>query len=615
MTLQGQPALPNPHQTVRERIEYMAHRIKAKESLPPGAEVSMADMAEVVLRMIGEYARRMRDALNLYKPLPGECTLFHASMAQTRLIYGSNQSSKTVTASAEIARIARGMDPYNKRDKKDLVILAVGKDGDHIGDTMWEKLWMPGLFEIVPDEVTGAWRAVRPDPNNLQEIDPIDLDRKDLWMPSPPLIPPSALRGGAKGIAWDKKNANIPRKVYFANGTKIYFHSSNGSPRQGYEVDVGWFDEEIENERWYGETQARLLKRNGIFIWSATPQASTAQLLELHDRCVCGEENIAEFKVLLEDNPYVPKQAKINLYNSLKHDPDNLAVRYYGEWAILGRKVYQMYDLEKQGVDPFTPPDDWMRVLAIDPGTSACAAVALAVKPPKKEEDEDDYEPEHGQENINARKKTIGHPEEVHCYKEIFLKNATAKQLAEAVKEITHGHKWEVFIIDHNGGRQRPMGHSYTVAEHYYAEFTRLGIQSRLSEHGFEWGSNEVSGRELSLKRWLTPDADGKTILKIHRGLDFLDKQFKDRYYKKTDPTKREERTQHDVLDALEYACAYFDAWRPVCFSGLYYHKPVKSEGGPMTPYDHFLKFKKDEQRKNRLSLGRGLSLGSLGGD
>ena len=321
------------------------------------------------------------------------------------------------------------------------------------------------------------------------------------------------------------------------------------------------------------------------------------------------EPNIEEFKVLLEDNPYIPAQARVNLYNSLKHDPDNLAVRYYGDWAILGRKVYQMYDPEVQGVPAFEPPEDWMRILAIDPGTSAAAAIALAVPPPAKVEDEQEID-EDGEVKVKA--KQAGFPTEIHCYKEIFLKNATAAQFAQAVKGITGNHKWEVFVIDHNGGRQRPMGHSYTIAEHYHAEFKRLGIQSRLSEHSFEWGSNETHGRELSLKRWMMPDPSGKTILKIHEGLTFLDQQLKNRYYKKTDPTKREERTQHDVVDALEYGCAYFDNWRPVCFSGLYYHKPEKVEGGPLTPYDIFLKYKKDEQRKNRLQAGRGLSLGPL---
>jgi hypothetical protein len=90
-------------------------------------------------------------------------------------------------------------------------------------------------------------------------------------------------------MAWEKKGQNVPRRVELTNGSVCMFHSSKGNPRQGIELDLFHCDEELENKKWITESQARLLKRDGIMIASYTPQNSTPEYYALHQRAERGD--------------------------------------------------------------------------------------------------------------------------------------------------------------------------------------------------------------------------------------------------------------------------------------------------------------------------------------
>tara|TARA_R110000803_G_scaffold205530_4_gene272290 strand:+ start:10698 stop:12449 length:1752 start_codon:yes stop_codon:yes gene_type:complete len=532
-----------------QAIELLAERTKTKVRVPKGsAEVPMGKLCRIAMNLIFAYSERLKDALHLYVPISDSARAFHASKVHIRLLSGSNQAGKTTTAEAEFARIWRGIDPYEKRAKNNLRILACGKDGDHIGQVMWRKLWWPGAFDIVPDEITGEWRVVRADPNTAEGIAEVDLERRDKWMPSPPLVPPQEI----KNIAWDKMNLNIPRLVTLKNGSEAMFHTSKGSPRQGIDLDLFHCDEELENKSWITESKARLLKRHGIMIASYTPQASTPEYFDLHRRVLSGDASVEEFSLLLDENPYIPLAAKKELYNDLKDDPDELDVRYFGKYAIAGRMVYSEWSMDMLGIEPFEVPDDWMRIMVVDPGARYQAALFAAVSP---------------------------EAESIHLYREMHLQNKTAKDVAAAVNEETGKNKFEVFIIDYRGGRQTAMGHSDTIADHYSEELAALGVQSRVSGSNFVWGSDQVRGRELSLKRWIQPVGKGKTILRVHLGkCPKLCKQVESRYYDKRNPGKRDDKITHDLVDCLEYLAAYFDDYKGRTDSGLYWELPVEAK-------------------------------------
>ncbi len=192
------------------------------------------------------------------------------------------------------------------------------------------------------------------------------------------------------------------------------------------------------------------------------------------------------------------------------------------------------------------PPQDWMKILVVDPGTRRSGCLCLGVPPPPKDQ-EGDY-----------------HPTEVHAYAEMMFYNADASSMAKGIKELTGNMKFETFIIDHRAGRQTPMGFAHTIQEQYAAELEKLDVKSRRSASGFEWGSDDVDGRELLLKDWMRKP---NPILRVHRGMYDLNKQMIDFYRKKSDTTKREEKKPLELVHCLEYGAAHFNG-------RLYYNEP-----------------------------------------
>lgn len=470
----------------------------------------------------------------------------------------------TLTAEAEFAYIGRGMDPYRKRPDRDQKMLAVGKDFAHVGQVMWRKLHWTGAFEIIIDEDTGLWRSVRPDPKNPTQIDPRDLARKSEWMPAPPLIPPAAIAE----MAWESKGEGIPSIVKLKNGTEMMFRTSNGKPPNGVQLDFIHFDEEITNSDWYPEMVPRLVRKGGLFIWSATPQSQTPQFFGLHRDCLAGDPDVAEFTLLIQDNPYMlPDDKEAMRRRLLSYGEDEYAVRWLGKYAIQGREVYPTYDLSVQGYDQEVVPDDWMTVAVIDPGSQVSAFALFAVDPESRA---------------------------LHVIGECELRNKDASHLASALKSMLAGRTPEAYIIDKRGGIQIPMGRSNSTAEHYYAEFRRQRLpDARINPGGFVYGCDIPAAREQSVKRLLN---DGK--LRFRRGHCFkMDQQIKNRFYDKNDPDKRERRTTHDLVDILEYAAAFFDE------TGLYYHKP-KQNVLVLSSYDQkvYDSFKKKKKRGWKLS-------------
>lgn len=538
------------------------------KSLPPeanvGKVVSASLHAEYAMRLIAAYCRRLKDALNLYLPLPA-ADRFHASTCRIRLLNGSNQAGKSLSAMAEFARIVRGMDPYKKRSAKNLVTLSIGKDQKHVGQVMWRKLWMPGEFEIVKDEQTGAWRSVRPDPNDPLHVDPSDLARKREWQPSPPLIPPSCV----DRIAWEDKAAGVPSLVVFNNGTESWFCTSNGEPRQGIQVDLANIDEEVNGKYWLPEIWPRLVKRDGIFFWSYTPQESTPEAYALYQRFENGDPGVRAFPLLIEDNPYLTDEAKIALYRDYaSQGAEQVRVRWYGEHAIASRVVYPEFLEEFHEVDAFPIPHNWMRIATIDPGTTTAAALFGAVPP---------------------------HASHLDIYDELVVKNDDADAFARAFREKAGTNVFEVRIIDKKAGDQRSMGRSNTVAEHYQEAFERAGIPAaRISGRGFSFGTPDVQARELSVKRFLN-----EQLVRLHRGkTSQLVRQIKGRLRDIRNPERRESRTEHDLCDDLEYMIAYFDG------RGLYYTAPPSYKPSTMSPYDRSVMrfFDRDMQKERRRS-------------
>lgn len=510
--------------------------------------------------VIAELARRKIEALRLYEPLP-EQQRFHADGRRTRLVRGSNRGGKTLPAAVEIARAVTGQDPYGKYPKEDGRCFAVGKDQRHIGQVMWRKLSRADAFKMIRDRVTNQWRAFRP--WNLE-----DLDREAQAKWAPPLIPPRMI----KEIAWELKKENVPAVVRLTNGWEISFYSSLGKPPQGSDIDLWWFDEEIVDPEWFPEISARTLDRMGRGVWSATPQAGTDQLFELHERAEANDPDVGEFVILLADNPHIKEAAKVALAKDLTDE--QRAVRIGGDFAILGFKVYPEFSMAKHGVEPFEFRADDTFFMVVDPGYQVCAVLFGMVRK--------------GEAHLNL-------------YDELYLQDCDSNKFAEAVQHKTIGKVFQAFYIDPHMGIHSELGTGRTVMRQYSDALAERKIRSRATGSEFLLASDDVQGGLLAVHDALRVRADGTTKLRVFRGrLPNFEAEIK-RYHRKrvggviVEAPNNRGRTH--LMDATRYMVLADPKW-------------VKPSAGKTAPSGAKKAFLDKQERRRSAGEGSFINLG-----
>lgn len=514
------------------------------------------------------------EAMRLYLPLPA-AEAFHASTAKWRVIDGSNRAGKTLAAAAEAVRAWLGCDPHDKYPKTNGNSLVVGLDGDHIA-MMWKKCAEPGAFSMIRDERTRLWRAVRPDPAVPTQLDPYDDAYREKWREAPPLISPRMISGRP---AWDDRAKGIPRYVKFTTGWTSLWRSSEGKSPQGEHYNLGWVDEQITNEQFYlemcrglvglGETAQH--KPRGM--WSATPQTSNPQLLDLRESADAGSEDNNAFQLLIDDNPFIPADEKRAFFESLSDDERE--VRYYGKYAITGRRVYPSYNaMGIHGCEPFEIPPHWTRYVWVDPGRQHCGCLFFAIDPDEKH---------------------------VYVYDGFDLRNGTAQKWAAEVKQRETEHSFEAFGIDQQMGKETPVGHADNVAHHYFQALLEVGVRPRTQGalRGFFPGSPDIPAREEALLRWLSIRGDGPfdgtAKLQVFRGhVPDLDRQFKRAHMDHKRANKRA-KVPEDVLVCLEYFAAFDPKYR----------EPVLREKQAENPvYDAMMRKKRKQPQLSGSEVG-----------
>lgn len=478
--------------------------------------------------LLAEKALRKIDALNLYRPLVAQ-SYFHGSLARIRLLRGSNRGGKTLPAAVEVARAVTGQDPHGKYPREDGRWYCVGKDLSHVGEVMWRKLSRAGAFKIIRDLATREWRAFRP-------WDPLDLQREDEARSAPPLIPPRFI----SKIAWENKGEEIPSKVKLINGWEMNFYSSLGKPPQGTDLDGVWFDEEIVDPAWFPEMRARLLDRKGRFIWSATPQAGTEQLYDLHERAEKerfeASPGVQEYVILLADNPHLSEKEKRELAQDLS-DEDR-RVRIDGDFAITSFRVYPEFNMLYHGVDLEEIPPNWTRYMVVDPGHQVCAVLFAAV-PPKMDQ--------------------------VVIYDELYLRECDARKFALAVSEKTRNQTIQASIIDPNMAVHTELGTGKTVGQQYGEALAEEDFCAIATGTSFILGCDDVDAGLLAVHGWLRRGEDGTPFLRVRRGhCPNIEDEFK-RYVKMRTggviQDKPNNRRNNHLMDDLRYLALYQPRW------------------------------------------------------
>lgn len=496
----------------------------------------------------------------------GEVWDFEVPLTHNYLIAGvpNHNSGKSACTFMEDARAATGQDPYNKYPKENGNLVIIGRNWGHIGMVVYPMLFKAGAFKMIRDEVTNQWRAFVPGQDDA---------RKSEAKPAPPLIPPRMI----KDIAWVQKNAGYLNKAELINGWTIYCFSSEGEPPQGFQADLVHIDEDINNERWVGEMQARLSDRKGRFIWSAMPHSKNDALLGLCERAEKAENDpkaiIKRFTLRFLDNEHIDeteKRKNIERWSAL--GMEELRMRAEGEFTTESTLMYPTFNpsvhiLQRSELPDGQVPIDWTRYVSIDPGHTVMACLFAAIPPDEKF---------------------------ILFYDELYIRQCNALIFGEQFFAKAQNQHFYNFIMDMHGGMLRDLGSGRLPHELYTEELRKRGIRSQISGHGFTPGSDDIPARTAMVRKMLHIRGDGTTQLKFLEGAcPNLVREMK-RYRKKTTTVNGqvyvtdEPQTRGEVhaCQSLEYLCAYEPK----------YHRPPKQQG----PDPWWVKYLADKRRRQK---------------
>lgn len=465
-------------------------------------DVALRDLTAV----LAEERRRDEMALQLYRPTPKQ-EAFHRGTCRERIVRGGNRSGKSTAGALEFAHAATRLPiltnsgkeiPY-KYPRRPLRLWCFGIDEDHIGDTIYTLLFKGGLFNVIDDLETGKPRVWNPN-------DPSDEARRKERRRSGPMIPPEMV----KEFAWKDKRKRVFSKCVLKNGTEIYAYPSGGDCPSGVPVDLIWIDEDIKYPEYVADWQGRLIDTKGRLIWTAFPWARNDALVEMSERAQKladqPEAAIREWQLFMSENPYLEPDAKKDALDGwAAAGNDVLAARDRGEFPHDKVRMYPEFRKDVHGIseDFFPgdheaakvlfdnngePPEDWMRLLALDPGSARCAVVFAAVPPPELGND-------------------------IFIYDEIFLENSDAKSLAKEVQVRTHGRSFHKFLIDEHAGRQTAMGFGVKIRQAYIDAFRARDIRCD-SGTVFTPGSDDVKFRAEMVRQRLRIE-DGNRFPKV----------------------------------------------------------------------------------------------------
>lgn len=279
---------------------------------------------------------------------------------------------------------------------------------------------------------------------------------------------------------------------------------------------------------------ARILDRHGVGIWSATPQAGTEQLFELHEKAEQQRNDkvpmVEEYVLLMADNPHLDEEEKV--YSAEMMDEDSYSVRVAGEFAVNRARVYPEWQKAIHIVDWFQIPSDWSRYIAIDPGYQVCAVLFGAVPPP----DKGDF---------------------LYLYDELYLKECNAVMFGDAMESKCKGQQFQCFVIDYHGSiRTETTGK--TIQQQFSDELRARKIRSEMTGFDFLYGTEKPKAGVLAVHGYLRMREDGTPKLRILRDMlpnfEWEIKRYRNKVDTHDQPTDEPDAKRNNhTMDALRY--------------------------------------------------------------
>lgn len=534
-----------------------------------------------------------REAINVYRPMHAKQERVHHSGAKVLLVSGGKRSGKTVSSVIEFAsRVlghrVLGMDgepikghwPHSTpEDPRQYWI--IGWDVKHLGQTLYPRLFEPGLFKVIKDD--GQWRI-------FNESDPADAARANEARPSEPVIPRRLIDTSfaQDGFAWESRAMRVFSECRLKNGAILRcYPSSSRYAKPGEAVDGIWIDEDVQYGEHVDEWLDRTTSRGGWLLWSVWPQDDNLALQLLMEECDRqAEEEVKnprfeKIQLLMTESTMISEENKRNAVEAMRAVGGDEAVarRDRGELMIGERRMYDYipnvhdivpldsemsvalnkFTVLRKSYKELSFPASWTRYLSIDPSHTRTAVLCGVVPPPE------------------VAKTHVGNALIIES--EWVQKNCTAETLAEGIKA-----KWghlniESFVIDRQFGQQSSAQTGARNVDAYMQAFAKYGLRSRSTSGGFDLSCNIPSIRYEVVRRLLAGYEYDKDLvnqrpkwpilficpwncpqtIKEFRSYKKTKERGDDNYVRIVDHPSPATARRHDCMQALEFLCALLD--------------------------------------------------------
>lgn len=322
---------------------------------------------------VAELRLREIHPINVFTPtnqLDHDQLAFLKADAYYRLLFGGNQSGKSITAAYDLACYARGKHPYKKNlPKGDIEIWVISAEYITIRTGIYRH-----LQTFIP-----KWDILKEGPNVPNHLLPSYINvKRHIDCRIDPTIEVTA---------------------------KITFMSAKGENREKFQaaaVHKIYIDEEIE-EVLMEELEARTLVSGGDFTISATLAESYDWIVNLEERAEKGDPNVNLVRLNTEKNPHVNLERLKFLQSKWSLEAQEYRIK--GKSKRSTGLIYKEFT-KAHLVAPFRVPLNWPRWRCIDPGIRLCAVLWVAVSP-------DDI---------------------AYAYRELYFSNEPLYRIAEEIK-------------------------------------------------------------------------------------------------------------------------------------------------------------------------------------
>lgn len=171
--------------------------------------------------------------------------------------------------------------------------------------------------------------------------------------------------------AWSEKTKTLK----FRNGSKVNMKSFEQKLNKfgGVKLHAVYEDEHGPAE-YFRENMARLVDYNGIFVSGMTPEEGAITWERKYLSQQADNPNIEKFNFTMIGNPHIKADAIIEMIRRI-NDLQVLRVKILGEFASLAGLLYPTFDQRKHLIDDFEVPNDWYKMIIIDPHIKTATAI------------------------------------------------------------------------------------------------------------------------------------------------------------------------------------------------------------------------------------------------